>query len=57
MGSYGVYFAGLLDIGPYDAWRRLSNYSNRDKTFCEYVDILGDMSRSFMRKLLLGAVI
>jgi hypothetical protein len=57
MGSYGVCFAGLPDTGPHDAWRRLSNHGNRDKTFCEYVDIPGDMSGSFMRKLLLGAVI
>jgi hypothetical protein len=57
VGSYGVCFAGLPGTGPHDAWRRLSNHGNRDKSFCEYVEIPIDFSERYMRKLLLGSVV
>jgi hypothetical protein len=57
VGSYGVCFAGLPGTGPNDAWRRLSNYGNRDKNFCEYLEIPTEISGTFVRKLLLGAVV
>jgi hypothetical protein len=57
VGSYGVCFAGLPGTGSNDAWRRLTNHGNRDKSFCEYLDIPIDISGNFVRKLLLGAVV
>jgi hypothetical protein len=57
VGSYGVCFAGLPGTGPNDAWRTLSNHGNRDKSFCDYLEIPIDISGSFVRRLLLGAVV